>query len=58
MLRQLRSFHKVYIRQSMEQAESDLDKELRRQARELNDKKNGGKKIYVVYHERDICRYM
>ncbi|EYC17562.1 hypothetical protein Y032_0030g2137 [Ancylostoma ceylanicum] len=54
LLRQIPGFDTVYIRRSMTKAEREKDRELRRQARELNEKEFGGEKVYVVYRDRVV----
>ncbi|EYC32408.1 hypothetical protein Y032_0003g1556 [Ancylostoma ceylanicum] len=54
ILRQLPGFNSVYIRRSMTKAEREADKELRREARERNEKECGGEKVYVVYRDKVV----
>ncbi|KAL6743105.1 hypothetical protein Aduo_016185 [Ancylostoma duodenale] len=54
LLRQLPDFERVYIRRSTTQSERELDRELRRQARELNDKEHAGEKVYAVYRKKVV----
>ncbi|KHJ85005.1 hypothetical protein OESDEN_15274 [Oesophagostomum dentatum] len=49
LLRQNPTYGSVRIRRSMTVEERNGDKELRREAHELNEKKGNGEKIYVVY---------
>ncbi|KIH65490.1 hypothetical protein ANCDUO_04191 [Ancylostoma duodenale] len=47
-LRNLRGFDRIFIRRSMTREEREREKDLRRQAHELNAKDHNGAKIYVV----------
>ncbi|EYC36126.1 hypothetical protein Y032_0930g3090 [Ancylostoma ceylanicum] len=53
-LRNLRGFDRIYIRRSMTREEREKDKDLRRQAHELNAKGLNGNKIYVVYRNQIV----
>ncbi|KIH51004.1 hypothetical protein ANCDUO_18913, partial [Ancylostoma duodenale] len=51
-LRNLSGFDLVYVRRSMTREEREKDKELRRQAHDLNLKEHHGSKVYVVYRSQ------
>ncbi|KIH49979.1 hypothetical protein ANCDUO_19945 [Ancylostoma duodenale] len=44
----------IYLRRSMTADERDKDRALRAEARELNTKEGGGRKIYVVYKQKIV----
>ncbi|KIH58635.1 hypothetical protein ANCDUO_11155 [Ancylostoma duodenale] len=48
-LQNLAGFDRVYIRRSMTREEREMEKELRRQAHDLNLNQHNGSKVYVVY---------
>ncbi|KIH47261.1 hypothetical protein ANCDUO_22682 [Ancylostoma duodenale] len=53
-LRHMHGFDHVYVRRSLTREEREKEKELRRQARELNMKEHNGSKVYVVYREQIV----
>ncbi|EYC35300.1 hypothetical protein Y032_1083g3574 [Ancylostoma ceylanicum] len=53
-LRNLTGFDHVYIRRSMTREEREKDKELRRQAHNLNLTEHNGRKVYVVYRNQVV----
>ncbi|EYC39262.1 hypothetical protein Y032_0665g1322 [Ancylostoma ceylanicum] len=53
-LRNLTGFDHVYIRRSMTREEREKDRELRRQAHDLNINEHNGSKVYVVYRSQVV----
>ncbi|KIH63909.1 hypothetical protein ANCDUO_05784 [Ancylostoma duodenale] len=53
-LRNLPMYSGIYLRRSMTAEERDKDRTLRAQAREMNEKEGGGRKIYVVYKQKIV----
>ncbi|EYB88700.1 hypothetical protein Y032_0242g3402 [Ancylostoma ceylanicum] len=51
-LRSLSGFDRIYIMRSMTRKEREKEKELRRQAHELNTTQHNGKKVYAVYRSQ------